>query len=231
MSKKPLLGLLVAFIAASVVTLAASMAVSLISGFGLEFALACFRLADGWVFGILIVSALSLIERIRSKSFTASYITGLVFVVLAALSFFVAITAASATSVLAAFVCFILFGVCSIVIPKIIAHIKRKGSDGGDGASAGSLTESDFENQWARVRARLTRIDSNEKKIELLEKTLLYFPKELDINNGLDFNEPVMKVGDDLYTVAAAVKNNVASSVEIDTVKALVAGLINKEGK
>lgn len=229
--KKPLIGVLIAFLVASVIVLVTSVIVSLFSGYGIEFAMACFRLADGWVFGVLALSTLSLIERIRNEEISAEYVTGLVFVVLAILSFFVALTAGSKTSVLSAFICFVLFAICSCTVPRIIGHFKNKpdGSDGGDKADKEGLQAADFEKQWGIVKAKLAKTTDTSKKIKLLESTLLYFPKELDINNELDFTEPVISVGNELYTVSAAEKNGTIDKLEIDTAKAIIESLVKEE--
>lgn len=229
--KKPLIGVLIAFLVASVIMLVTSVIVSIFSGYGIELAMACFRLADGWVFGGLLLSALSLIERIKEEKLTAEYVTGLVLIVLAILSFFVAITAGSGTCVLVAFIGFVLLAISGCAIPRIIIHFKGKPSDadGGNKAAEDGLQASDFEKQWALVRARLAKTSDTDKKVKLLENTLLYFPKDLDINNGLDFSEPVISVGDELYTIAAAEKKGTISKLDIDTAKALVANLVKEE--
>lgn len=229
--KKPFIGVLIAFLAASVIMLVTSVVVSIFSGYGIELAMACFRLADGWVFGGLLLSALSLIERIKEERLSVEYACGLVFVVLALLSFFVAITSGSKSSVLVGFICFVLFAVCSCAVPRVISHFKGKpgAADAGDEADKDGLQASDFEKQWTLVRARLAKMSGKEKKVKLLENTLLYLPKDLDINNGLDFSEPLISVGDEIYTVAAAEKKNAVSKIEIDTAKALIENLVKEE--
>ena len=230
--KKPLIGMLVAFAIASVLMLVVSVTVSLVSGYGTEFALACLRLADGWVFGVLVIATLSLMERKKEENCTAEYVTGLVFIVLSILSFFVAITAGSLSGVISAFICFVLFALCAVAVPQVIRIVKhKKGLDGdGNKVDREKLSQADFNAQWAKVRAKLAGLKDIEKKKKLLENTLLFFPLGLDINNGLDFTQPVLMKDDDLYTIAAAVRTGDIDEGEIKIAESLVDELL-KEGK
>lgn len=228
--KKLVLSFCLAFLAVSVLVLLTSMVSSLTSGYGFEVALACLRLINGWIFGVLLLAALSLIGKIKEgEGIKAGYIVGLVLTVLSALSFFIVFTTGVRDVFYGGLILAIFFAIAAVVIPKMLCVAQSKANK----SNAGTQTSFDEVNaEWAEIKARLAKITSAEKKVAYLEKVLLYFPIDMDINNDLDEENPVIAVEAEdgtvcYYTIAAAEKNGVVSETIIDSAKAYIALLVD----
>lgn len=230
---KKLLGIVIAFLLSSLVMLGYSVIISLVGGFGTEFILACFRLADGWTFGVLLLAFLSLWQRYKEGGITARYITGLVFCALAILSFYTAITASTAKSVIASTVCAFLFGILAIAVPAVISYVQGGGNSPIDGTDYDEEAEKAKLNaDWKKTQIKVAKANTEAKKQEIIEREMLFFPIDKKFENELDFTMPVLMNKTNIYTVKKASKaKGLFSEEQILKAKYSIKVFLGKEDK
>lgn len=180
--KRPFIRLLLAFITASVLFGIIAMI------FGASFFEVFFKITDGWIFGILFMSAFDLYSKLTKhpERITPLYIVRLASALIAAVMFCMAgmvddIRVCYIGLVLAG----LFFGVASISI--LIPFAKEKK------AKAMELKEfspEDYQKRWAILREKMAKL-APEKQEELLEKFLLFRLVNDDIYNNVDISKPL----------------------------------------
>lgn len=184
--KRPFVRLFLAFIASCVLFTVLGLV------FGFSILDIFFKITDGWIFGVLFLTAFDLFSKIAKHKdrITPVYITMLVLILLNVAMFFTASVTTDVKVCYATLALALLFGL-SAGICSFVPFVREKKQAKKEKLE--NLTEEDLQKIWIKIRAKLVNV-SDEKKLEILKGFLAYKPYADNINNALDFSQPMILV-------------------------------------
>lgn len=219
--KRPFIRLLLAFVTASILF----GIIALI--FGASFFDVFCKITDGWIFGIIFMSAFDLYSKLTKhpERITPLYIVRLASALIAVVMFCMAgmvsdIRACYIGLVLACL--FLVIAAISIAIP--FAKEKKEES-----MELKEFSTEDYEKRWAVLREKMTKL-SAEKQKEILEKFLLFRLVEDNVYNNVDFTRPLFILSDSEgnanYVPVSRAKEFGVSDADIESAKEYIKALI-----
>lgn len=183
--KRPFIRLLLAFVTASALFGIIAMI------FGASFFDVFFKITDGWIFGILFMSAFDLYSKLTKhpERITPLYIVRLVSALIAAIMF------CMAGMVNDTRVCFIgltlaglFFGFAAVSV--LIPFVKEKKEEAME---LKEFSPEDYQKRWAVLRDKMMKL-SADKQTEILEKFLLFHLVGDSIYNNVDIKNPLFTI-------------------------------------
>ena len=219
--KRPFIRLLLAFVTASVLF----GIIALI--FGASFFDVFCKITDGWIFGIIFMSAFDLYSKLTKhpEKITPLYIVRLVSALIAVVMFCMA---GMVNDIRACYIGLVLaglfLGIATVSIAIPFAKEKKE-----EAMELKEFSVEDYEKRWAVLREKMTKL-SAEKKEEILEKFLLFKLVEDSIYNNVDFARPLFNLtgedGSANYVPVSRAKEFGVSDADIESAREYIKALI-----
>ena len=195
--------------------------------FGASFFDVFCKITDGWIFGIIFMSAFDLYSKLTKhpEKITPLYIVRLVSALIAVVMFCMA---GMVNDIRACYIGLVLaglfLGIATVSIAIPFAKEKKE-----EAMELKEFSVEDYEKRWAVLREKMTKL-SAEKKEEILEKFLLFKLVEDSIYNNVDFARPLFNLtgedGSTNYVPVSRAKEFGVSDADIESAREYIKALI-----